>query len=93
MAFGGGFTVWFFLASLLGLFGMDNMVDVGMGVESLGIFNKLTLIGLYDIQSISTVGTDSVDTTFVPKLCVLAAVAVCCYTVGSVRFCKKDLPL
>lgn len=92
-AFGGGFTVWFFLASLLGMFGMDNMVDVGMGVESLGIFNKLTLIGLYDIQSISTVGTDNFDTAFVPKLCVLAAVAVCCYTVGSVRFCKKDLPL
>ncbi len=92
-AFGGGFTVWFFLASLLGMFGMDNMVDVGMGVESLGIFNKLTLIGLYDIQSISTVGTDNVDTAFVPKLCILAAAAVCCYTVGSVRFCKKDLPL
>lgn len=68
----------FFLASLLGMFGMDNMVDVGMDVESLGIFNKLTLIGLYDIQSISTVGTDNVNTAFVPKLCILAVAAVCC---------------
>ncbi|MDE6599082.1 MAG: hypothetical protein K2K34_03275 [Oscillospiraceae bacterium] len=52
------------------------MVDIGIGVESLGIFNKLTLIGLYDIQSISTVGTDNVNTAFVLKLCVLAAAVI-----------------
>lgn len=93
IAFGGGLTVWFFLASLLGMFGSQNMVDMGVGVEALGIFNKLTLIGLYDINTISTVGTDSLDTAFIWKLGVLAAIAVVSYIVGAIRFQKKDLPL
>jgi len=89
IAFGGGLTVWFFLASLLGMFGSQNMVDMGVGVEALG----LTLIGLYDINTISTVGTDSLDTAFIWKLGVLAAIAVVSYIVGAIRFQKKDLPL
>lgn len=52
MAFGGGLTVWFFLASLLGMFGSSDLVDMGIGVKELGIFNKLTLVGLYDIKSL-----------------------------------------
>ncbi len=93
MAFGGGLSVWFFLASLLGMFGSSNMVDMGVGVEALGIFNKLTLIGLYDIDSIATVGTVSLDTAFIWKLVILSIIAVVCYIAGAVRFQKKDLPL
>lgn len=93
MAFGGGLTVWFFLASLLGMFSSSNMIDMGMGVESLSIFNKLTLIGLYDINSISTVGTDSLDISFIWKLAILASISVICYIAGAIRFQKKDLPL
>lgn len=93
MAFGGGLSVWFFLASLLGMFGYENMVNAGMGVEELGIFNHLTLIGLFDIQSIETLGTSSVDTTFIWKLVVLAIIAVIFYLAGAFRFQKKDLPL
>ncbi len=93
MGFGGGITVWFFLASLLGMFGSESMVNSGMGVEELGRFNYTTLIGLFDIKSLSTVGTDNVDTTFVWKLGVLAAIAIICYITGAVRFSKKDLPL
>lgn len=93
IAFGGGLTVWFFIASLLGMFGAEDMVNVGMGVEELGIFNKLTLVGLYDIQSLSTVGSAQVDYAFVWKLCVLAAVAAATYAVGNICFRKKDLPL
>lgn len=92
-AFGGGIAVWCFLASLLGMFGAEDMVNMGMGVEELGIFNKLTLVGLYDISAISTVGNDSVDDSFVWKLCVLATVAIVTYVVGNIRFQKKDLPL
>lgn len=92
-AFGGGITVWFFLASLLGMFGSTDMVNLGVGVEELGIFNKLTLVGLYDISALSTVGSGDVDFTFVWKLCVLAAVAIVTYTIGNVSFRKKDLPL
>ena len=93
MAFGGGLAVWFFLASMIGMFGSENMVNTGMGVEELQIFNKLTLVGLYDVDSLATVGTGSVDTAFVWKLLVLVAVAIVCYTIGAVRFSKKDLPL
>lgn len=93
LAFGGGIAVWFFLASLLGMFGSEDMVNTGMGVEELGIFNKLTLVGLYDTQAISTVGTDTADMSFVWKLAVLAGIAVITYTAGNIRFQKKDLPL
>lgn len=64
-----------------------------MGVEELGIFNKLTLVGLYDNAALETVGTDAVDTVFIWKLAVLLGVAVVCYGAGAVRFTKKDLPL
>lgn len=93
MAFGGGLAVWFFLASMIGLFGSENMVNTGMGVEELSIFNKLTLVGLYDVNALSTVGTGNVDTAFVWKLLVLAAIAIVCYAIGAIRFSKKDLPL
>ena len=93
MAFGGGLTVWFFLASLLGMFGSQSLIDMGIGVEALGVFNKLTLIGLFDINAIGTIGSGAVDYAFVWKFGVLAAVAVVCYVAGAIRFQKKDLPL
>ncbi len=93
MAFGGGLAVWFFLASMIGMFGSENMVNTGMGVTELSIFNKLTLVGLYDVNSLSTIGTASVDTTFVWKLLVLVVIAVGCYAIGAIKFSKKDLPL
>lgn len=93
LAFGGGIAVWFFLASLLGMFGSEDMVNTGMGVEELGIFNKLTLVGLYDTQAITTIGTDAADMSFVWKLAVLAGIAAVTYTAGNIRFQKKDLPL
>ncbi len=93
LALGGGLNIWFFICSLLGMFGSENMVNTGMGVEELGMFNRLSLIGLFDIDALGTVGSGAVDTSFVPKLIALAAVAVVCYIVGAVRFQKKDLPL
>lgn len=93
MAFGGGLTVWFFLASLLGMFGSEDMVKMGFGAEALDVFNHLTLVGLYDVNSISTIGSGSLDTAFIWKLAVLAVIAVVCYIAGALRFQKKDLPL
>ena len=92
-AFGGGLTVWFFLASMLGMFGSSMMTDIGMGVKELGVFNNMTLVGLYDIKSLATVGTSSVDYTFAWKLGILLIIAAACYVIGAVRFQKKDLPL
>lgn len=93
MAFGGGITVWCFLASLLGMFGYEDMVSMGFGAEALGVFNKLTLVGLFDVKSIATISTDSMDTAFIWKLIVLGVIAAVCYAAGSIRFQKKDLPL
>lgn len=93
MAFGGGLAVWFFLASMIGLFGSENMVNTGMGVKELSVFNNLTLVGLFDVNSLSTIGTSLVDTTFVWKLIVLVAIAAITYAIGAIRFSKKDLPL
>lgn len=93
LAFGGGLAVWFFIAALMGLFGSENMVTMGIGVEELSVFNKLTLISLVDINAIETVGTANVDTSFVWKLAVLGVIAAVSYIAGGVRFCKKDLPL
>ena len=81
MAFGGGLTVWFFLASLIGMFGMEDMVNVGMGVEELGVFNNTTIITLFDVNNICTIGTESIDYTFVWKLGILVAIALVCYVV------------
>ncbi len=93
LAFGGGISVWFFIASLLGMFGTDMMVDMGVGVKELGSLNKITLVVLYDIDALATVGTDAVDYGFVWKLALLAVIAIVCYTIGSLKFQKKDLPL
>lgn len=93
LAFGGGITVWFFLASLLGMFGSSELVDMGIGVDVLNIFNKLTIISLFDINAIGTVSSAAVDWSFVPKLAILAVIAVVFYIAGAVKFNKKDLPL
>ncbi len=93
MFLGGGINIWFFLASLLGMFGSDMMVSMGMGVEALNNFNKLTLTGLFDFEALATVGSEAVDTSFIWKLCVLGVIAVVLYIVGAIRFHKKDLPL
>lgn len=92
-AFGGGLAVWFFLSSLLGMFGSEDLVTMGVGLEELDIFNKLTLVGLYDTETIATVGTNAVDTSFIPKLCILGAIALITYLIGNITFQKKDLPL
>ncbi len=93
LALGGGLNVWFFLASLLGMFGSEDIVSMGMGAEALDNFNKVTIISLVDVDALSTVGSGDVDTTFIWKLGVLAGIAFVCYLIGAVRFEKKDLPL
>ncbi len=93
MAFGGGISVWCFIASLLGMFGTEDMVSMGFGASQLDIFNKLTLIGLFDIKSLGTIGTSAVVYDFIPGLAILTVIAIACYVIGIKRFEKKDLPL
>ncbi len=90
---GGGITVWFFLASLLGMFGSEDLVNMGVGAEILNIFNKLTIISLFDATAVQTIETSSVDTGFIPGMIILIVISATCYIAGAVKFCKKDLPL
>ena len=75
------------------MFDSEDMVNMGVGADLLGIFNKLTIISLFDARAIQTIGTSGVDIGFIPGLIILAVIAIVCYVVGSVEFCKKDLPL
>ena len=93
LAFGGGLTVWFFLASLLGLFGSPDLVDMGIGVDVLDIFNRLTIISLFDLNAVQTVSSADPDMSFVPKFIILGCIAIVFYIAGAVKFNKKDLPL
>ena len=93
LAVGGGFAIWCFLASLLGMFGSKELIDMGIGVTQLGIFNKLTLISLFDIQAIQTIGIGAPDTSFISKLVALGVIALAAYIAGIMRFERKDLPL
>lgn len=93
LAIGGGITLWFFLAALLGMFGSKDMIDMGIGVDVLSIFNKLTIVSLFDADAVQTIGASSVDWGFVPGMIALAFVAIAGYVIGGVKFCKKDLPL
>ena len=93
LGIGGGITIWFFLAALLGMFGSEDLVNMGIGAEILNIFNKLTIISLFDAGAVQTIGTASVDTGFIPGMIILAVIAIACYVAGAVKFCKKDLPL
>ncbi len=93
LTFGGGITVWCFIASLLGVFGSDKLVEMGVGITELDIFNQLTLVGLLDITAMETVGSDMVNYDFLWKLGILAGIAAVAYGAGALRFCRKDLPL
>lgn len=93
LIFGGGITVWCFIASLLGVFGSDKLVEMGVGIEQLDIFNRLTLVGFLDITAMETLESNMVDYGFVWKLGILAGIAAVAYTAGALRFWRKDLPL
>lgn len=93
LAIGGGITLWFFLAALLGMFGSEDLVNMGIGADALGIFNKLTILGLFDAKAVQTIGSSAVDTGFLPGMILLALIALTGYMVGAIKFCKRDLPL
>ena len=87
MSVGGGINMFFLVASMLGLFGSKVIPSV-VRIDSLSFFNYCTIISLFDEISILA-GT----ATFVWKLAILLAVGLVCYTIGGIKFRKKDLPL
>lgn len=87
-AFGGGLCVFFFLAKVLGLFGDPMFVTVGLGVESMGYFNYMSILSLLDTKSIA-----ELSFTFIWKFAILLVIAGVTFGMSVYVFNKKDLSL
>lgn len=87
MAIGGGLSMFFLVATMLGLFGSPDLPSV-IRLSALNFFNYVTIISLFDTISIIE-GT----LAFLWKFAILLVMAGVCYAVGFVKFRKKDLPL
>lgn len=78
---GGLLVIIFMMCNLLAFF-------ANYGVDSLEFFKYLTIVTLFDINSVMA-NTD----VFVAKYVVLALIGLVTYFIGGIVFCKKDLPL
>lgn len=87
MGCGGGLTMFFLVATILGLFG-SKAIPSAVRIEAMDFFNYTTILTLFDTMSI-TAGT----LTFLWKWAILVVLGVACYAVSVVKFDKKDLPL
>ena len=87
MAIGGGLSMFFLVATMLGLFGSPVIPSV-VRIGALNYFNYVSIISLFDVVSILD-GT----TAWIWKLVILVAVGLIGYILGDIKFKKKDLPL
>lgn len=87
-AFGGGICVFFFLTKVLGMFGDDMFVTVGMGVDAMGYFNYMSILSLLDTVSIT-----ALSTAFIWKFAILFSIAAITYALSVYVFTRKDLSL
>ena len=87
MAIGGGISMYFVVATIMGMFGAPEMPGL-IRMDSMNIFNYTTITGLFDGASIFAGTTD-----FVPQLAVLFLIGLAGFIIGIFRFDKKDLPL
>ncbi len=87
MALGGGLSIFFLVATILGLFGSPVIPSV-VRFPALNNFNYVSLITLFDVISITDKTTD-----FIWKFAILFAIGLIGYIAGALRFDKKDLPL
>lgn len=87
MALGGGISIFFLVATMLGLFGSSVIPSV-VRISALNNFNYVSLISLFDVVSILRS-----QTTWLWKLSILIVVGITGYILGAIKFKKKDLPL
>lgn len=71
----------------IGAFASDTTPSM-MRMDALDIFNKVSLVSLYDLGSMINGTSD-----YIWKLGILLGIAIICFTVGIMVFKKKDLPL
>ena len=96
---GGGACILSFLCCILGLFGNQVFVAVGIGVKAMAIFNYLSIFTLVDNTSMSSFAKASYgfDATmsydWIWELAILLLIGALFAYLGGRRFVKKDLPL
>ena len=99
VAVGGGACILSFLCCILGLFGNEVFVAVGIGVKAMSIFNYLSIFTLVDNSSMSAFakaisGYDvAISYNWIWKLGILIVIGAAFAYAGGRRFTKKDLPL
>jgi ABC-2 type transport system permease protein len=87
MALGGGLSMFFLVATMLGLFGSPILPSI-IRMDALNNFNYCSIITLFDPISILDGTTD-----YLWEFGILAVGGIICYIIGAIRFRKKDLPL
>lgn len=87
MSCGGGLTMFFLVATILGLFG-SKVIPSAIRIDAMKVFNYVSIISLFDAISILE-GT----LTFLWKFAILLVIGIVCYAVSFAKFDKKDLPL
>jgi len=87
MALGGGVSIFFLVATMLGLFGSPVIPSV-VRISALNNFNYVSIISLFDVVSILD-GTNAWGW----KISILVIIGIVGYIVGAIKFKKKDLPL
>ena len=84
---GGGLAIFFYVTSILGLFGLDVM-PLALRIDSMNIFNFMTIIRFFDVQAV----LDG-NVVFYYELIGLLLITVIGYGASFYAFNKKDLPL
>ena len=87
MAIGGGLSIFFLVATMLGLFGSKVIPSV-VRIKALDNFNYVSIISLFNVVKI----LDG-KASFIPGLIILLVIGLIGYIAGSIIFKKKDLPL
>ena len=101
-AVGGGVCVLSFICCIMGLFGNEAFVAVGIGVKPMYYFNYLSLFFLIDTASMSamcnalflkTIDLTAMCFSWIWEIGILLVVGAVFAYIGGRRFVKKDLPL
>ena len=88
IASGGGLTIFFFICSILGLFGTQAMPGT-VRIQAMNYFNYFTIDSLFDAMAVM----NGEWMTYGLKLMCLVLITLVTYGLGMVKFTKKDLPL
>lgn len=86
MGLGGGISMFFLVATILGMFGSTS-IPAAMRIESMNLFNYMTIISFFDVTAILEGGT------YISGFLILIAIAIVTYAIGIIIFDRKDLPL